>query len=174
MEQHIRVAASDDVEAICAMMTAAEKSVEQPELFYADDREFIEQHITAQGFTLLWEEDGSPVAFLMVRLPGNAPDNLGIDLALPSDCLDRVAHMETAVVSPAFQGRGIQRLLMAEAELRLTSRGYLYCFGTVHPNNAASLATFQSLDYSIVLTKEKYGGKLRHIMRKDLVFKPRA
>lgn len=169
MKQHIRVATFDDVKAIHAMMKTAEESVEHPDYFCADNREFIEQHITSEGFTLLWEEDGVPGAFLIVRIPGKAADNLGIDLELPSDRLDYVAHMETTVVSLPFRGRGIQRLLMTEAERRLILKGYLYCLGTVHPNNAASLATFQNLNYSVALTKEKYGGKLRYIMRKDLL-----
>ena len=57
---------------------------------------------------------------------------------------------------------------MARAEELLAGRGFSLCLATVHPDNAPSLHSFLRLGYRIALTKEKYQGRLRHILCKQL------
>ena len=168
MQIRIVPAQEGDLDTLCAIMDAAAAALDNPDLFVADDRAFIARHLGREGFTLLALAEGQAAGFLIVRLPGMAEDNLGRDLGLPPEMLGRVAHMEsTAVLSP-FRGHGIQKQLMARAEALLAGRGFSLCLATVHPDNAPSLHSFLRLGYRVALTKEKYQGRLRHILCKQL------
>lgn len=168
MEPHIVPATGKDVDVILSVMDAAASGMAHPEYYVTDDREFVERHIEEEGFTLLWKEKGETVGFLLVHLPGDGEENLGRDGEVPPEELCRVAHMESAAVLPRFQGNGLQKKLVAAAEELLRRRGIRYAFSTVHPENAPSLRSMRAQGYEIVQTKEKYGGKLRHILGKEL------
>lgn len=44
-----------------------------------------------------------------------------------------------------------------------------YSYATVHPDNLASLKTLEKIGYKKYKEKLMYGGKIRYIMRKELV-----
>ena len=64
--------------------------------------------------------------------------------------LERVAHMEIAMVDKKFRGRGLQKKLMEVAEDRLELLGFRWLMGTAHPENVYSVHNFQKLGYEIV------------------------
>ncbi|MDE6107297.1 MAG: GNAT family N-acetyltransferase, partial [Oscillospiraceae bacterium] len=94
--------------------------------------------------------------------------NLGNDLGFSPQQRSLVAHMESAAILPEFRGRGIQKKLISAAEARVAALGYRYSLCTVHPDNLPSFRSLVSLGYQVAETKLKYGGKLRHIMKKEL------
>lgn len=156
-----------DVDAVMAIMAEATEGVGK-EWFVADSREEVADRLAGGGVGLFAVCDGVRAGFLVVDLPGEAPRNLGHDLGLPPEAIARSAHMDSVCVRPAYRGRGLQKRLMGAAEAALAGMGIRHCLATVHPDNAASLASFLSLGYEIAATKPKYGGLIRHIMRKDL------
>ena len=84
----------------------------------------------------------------------------------PEAELDRVALMDVAAVLPEHRGHGLERRMLLWAEEQLPARfDRLMC--TVSPANPASLHSIERSGYRAVLTKEKYGGHLRHIMLKE-------
>lgn len=169
MDSHIIRAVPGDVDAIQALKETVSRGMEHPEYYVTDDRAFVERHIACEGFTLLWREQGELAGFLIVRFPREAPDNLGRDIDLSPALLPKVAHMESAAVLSKFRGHGIQGALVTAAEEIARDMGCWYAMGTVHPANVPSLSTMQELGYEIVATKEKYGGKTRHIIWKALI-----
>ena len=62
----------------------------------------------------------------------------------------------------------MQKKLMKLGERDAAALGYRHLMCTIHPDNAASLKSALSLGYRIVKTVEKYGGKTRHILIKDI------
>lgn len=166
MAIELRRAVVADLDSIEALLDALMQSVEAGH-FYRDDRAFIRRHITEEGFVLLAEEKDRLAGYIMMRYPGEAEDNLGWDLGWDGKRRQHTAHLEAVAVHADFRGRGLQRLMMAEAERHLPPDCW-FLLATVAPDNLYSLRNLQALGYEIACTKEKYGGYGRHIMVKKL------
>ena len=125
-------------------------------------------HVSSTGVTLLCEKDSVLVGYLIMRKPHNAQDNLARDIDLMTCEHSKVAHMESLLVESVYRGQGIGRDLMSRGEQLLVAEGYCHLMATVHPDNIGSLKTMTSLGYQNIMTKEKYGGHIRHIMHKQI------
>ena len=168
-DPQIHLAVPEQVDEIFAIMSGVAAQMEHPEYYVIDDRDYVARHISQEGFTLLWMEGDTVAGFLIVHLPRPGEvHNLGNDLGFSPRQLLLSAHMESAAILPQFRGRGIQKKLLAAAGERVRQMGFQYSLCTVHPDNLPSLKSLQSLGYQIAATKLKYGGKLRHIMKKEL------
>ena len=164
----IRRGREEDLPWICEADCRALSLMEDKSLFAVEGAEFTSRHISREGFILIAEAAGARAAYLMVRFPGSAPDNLGRDAGLAEEQLAQVAHMESVVVLPEFRGRGLQKRLLAAGEEAARQRGYRWAMATVSPHNPASLQSFLSRGYREAVRKEKYGGLLRCILIREL------
>lgn len=165
----ICLATSEQVDEIFDLMSGVAAQMEHPEYYVTDDRDYVARHIAREGFTLLWMEADRVAGFLVVHLPrADEEHNLGNDLGFSPIQLSRVAHMESAAILPEYRGKGIQKKLIAAAEKRVQDMGFRYSLCTVHPDNLPSFRSLVSLGYQVADTRLKYGGKLRHIMKKEL------
>ena len=99
-----RRANEGDLPEICRMVKLAGEIVPVKEWFEAEDEGFLAKHICEEGFTLLAKKDGQTAAIMIVRIPGMAEDNLGEYLKISREEMERVAHLEIAVVDPEYQG----------------------------------------------------------------------
>ena len=134
-----------------------------------EDTSWFEQALDEGSFILAaFAPDGTMAAMAMFYIPGDDPDNLGLELGLSPEDLKRVAHIEYAVVHPAHRGQHLQKILMEKAEKEPEALEHDILLATVDPENAASLITGLHSGYTIQMTKNMYGGKPRHILRKDL------
>lgn len=100
-----------------------------------------------------------------------APDNnifLKCTIALTSENLIRVLHMDSASVLPEHRGHHLESRMIAFAETLIDTSKYCYSFATVAPENTASLKSLERNGYEIMVTKEKYGGVKRYVMMKRL------
>ena len=169
----IRMAKETDAENIIRVMEKVSHNMPHADWFVAGGREYIESHIEEDGFIYLAEaflaEDAPEVAgFFVVDFPGDSEHNLGLDIGFTSEQCRRVVHMDTAVVAEGWRGLGLQAKLMDACEKELSHRGWEYLLATIHPDNIYSLNNALNGGYQVMATKEKYGGKLRHIMMKKL------
>lgn len=167
MDFTTRLAGPEDVPVVHEIMRETVAALPRKEFFVDDDREYLEDHIERDGFTLLALHGADCAGFLMVDLPGHKEKNLARDLGWPADLLDKCAHIDSVCVRPAYRGNGLQKLLVREGEARLTEMGIPHFLATVHPENAASLKSLLALGYQIGATKDKYGGIPRHILFKS-------
>lgn len=169
-EFQVRQANEADIEAIAQIIDQIKQGMEQPDWFVASDRTYVEQHISAQGFTVVAEtlqrnNDVIAAAFV-VDFPGDTEENLGLELALDQGDRMKVAHMDTAVVLPEYRGHHLQGRLLEAAERETARQGMKYLMCTIHPENRYSLNSMMSHGYRIIGTKGMYGGFLRHILYK--------
>lgn len=166
-ELQIRRAAEADVEEIMIIMEQVAQQMAQSSWFVPSDAAFVKKQVAGDGLVIVAENGRQEVvAAFVVFFPGNHEDNLGFDLHLPASERLKVAHMETVIVKPQYRGSRLQRRLLKAAEQELEQTGYRYLMCTVHPENHYSLNNMQSNGYRIMLTREKYGGVLRHILCK--------
>lgn len=165
-----RRAEDSDVDAVMAVMEEAKHSLENPDWFVADGRGWVESHIKDKGFTMVAETVGGKqpevAAFFIVAFPGDGEGNLGEELGFGSSQLQLTAHMDSAAVKKEYRGNHLQGKLLSEAEKELCSYPHKHLLCTVHPDNQASLKTMLDHGYEIVATKEKYHGRMRHILYK--------
>ena len=114
------------------------------------------------------EKKSEMAAVFIARTTDLAEENLGEYLRLTSEEMERVAHMEIAMVRKAYRGQGVQKRMMEVAEQCLKEQGYHYLMGTAHPENVYSVNNFKKLGYEIVAEDLKYGGLPRYIFCKEI------
>ena len=71
-------------------------------------------------------------------------------------------------ILPEYRGMRLQAILMEAAEQELAVKGYRYMMCTVHPDNSFSRNNMVRQGYRAVCRKEKYGGRIRDVMLKEL------
>lgn len=164
----VRKAQYNDVPEIMNIINVTVENLPNKNMFYADTKEFVEEHIEEKGFSLVATTEDKIAGYILVRFPKQDDDNLGKHVKENID-LNKVAHMESTAVLPEFRNNGIQKLLLQKAEENLKETDYCYYMGTVDPNNEYSLRTLVGRKYNIIDTVEKYGGLRRNIMYKEII-----
>lgn len=166
----INYATNDDIVLIMSIMDSCIPLLPNPDWFVGDSEEFFYRHISQSGFILkaVSNRTGEIAAFFTIRYPGMDPDNCGYDLDFTESELMHTAHMETCVVHPDYRGNHLEAVLMAQAIEIIKETDYSYLLGTVHPDNIPSVKSFLQNNFEIRKTLKKYGGKLRHIMYREL------
>lgn len=163
------MAEAEDAEKLYALMQQVYQELEDQSLFVCDDYEYVKTHIEEKGFAIkACNEEGNIVGCFFCGFPGMDEDNLGYDLGWPTEQLCKVAHMDSAVVSEKYRGRGLQGCMLQKAEERLKELPFVYYLATVSPKNPASFRTLEKNGYRVLMTKEKYGGMLRRIYCKKV------
>ena len=105
MEFLIRPAAEADLPVLFSIMEQGLASVPKG-WFAGETMEFLQTHLSGQGFILLAQApDGTVAGYFAARFPKDAPDNLGLDVGLPEE--------ELPLYAKAFYGA------MAEAGLAM-------------------------------------------------------
>lgn len=119
------------------------------------------------GVTARTPEGELAGAFVAV-FPGTDPDNLGYDIGMPQDQLSKVCNMDTAAVLPAHRGHALEYRMLRYGEEQLAGTPIRWLLATISPRNPASLKSGLRAGYTVVATREKYGGLLRHIVCKPI------
>lgn len=183
----IRLARCEDARTFHDVMQEAYDSLDNKDLYICDDYEYVRAVLENPdtGFGLMYcqeKPDGNPkekpgrepdsgycAGVLLVTFPGEAEDNLARDLSLEG-YLMAAAHIESAAVRAESRGNGIQKKLIEYACDYLCRKcgNIRYAMATVSPDNIPSLKSFEKAGFKIMLTKEKYGGKLRHILMREI------
>ena len=170
----------EDAEELNDIMQSVSAGMENPEWFLKDDLEYIREHIGSNpltekdsGFILkaVAKADGKDMiaGFFMVAFPGVAEKNLGNHIGLSIEQLQKVAHMDSVVILPAFRGHGLQRKLLAAAEEVICKEtDYRILMATVHPDNKYSLNNVKERGFEVVAEALKYGGLRRYIVKKEI------
>ena len=133
--------------------------------WFAIDPDEETRELAQAGDLQFWVADAEgrmAGVFSMIR-PGLRTFNLGYELALTKQELERVIHMDTAAVHPDFRGYGLQRKLIRAAEPELQGK-ILLC--TIHPDSCYSLQNMQKMGYHIEKRVARYSS-IRYILRKD-------
>lgn len=107
--------------------------------------------------------------FLLVERHINPKHELAEEI--PKDELSSSIEMDNAGVLPKYRGNHLQESLILKAEYIIKERdsSIKYSYATVHPDNLASLKSLENSGYKKYREKLMYGGKIRYIMRKELI-----
>jgi len=169
----IQKAVMEDTEALFSIQQNAYAQLENKEWYVPDDEAFFRQHIKDKGFILkAVSPEGRIAGFLIVRYPGEDPDNLFFDIQdrcnLPQGGHLFTAHMESVAVDPDFRGFHLQQRLIRHGIIAAKKDGYQYFCATVHPDNHYSRRNGDAAGFSCVCETLKYGGLKRCIYFKKI------
>jgi len=133
--------------------------------------DFMEEHLGSKGFVLGVLSGNELLAFRNVYFPDtdDAEWNLGIDLGLPPDALNRVANLQMVCVHPSCRGNSIAKIMNKHAIRIIKELGiHDHVCATVSPYNFWNIKILFESGFIIKKLTKKYGGKLRYIVHQDL------
>ena len=161
-----------EAEALYCLMHGVWEAMENRDLFAVDDldADWVRQRLTENGGFGVEARtpEGGLAGMLLVCRYGCGGENLGHDLGEPLEALPAICNFECAAVLPAHRGHGLERRMFAFAEECLRGTEIRTMAMTVSPDNPASLRSAEKAGFRIVMTKEKYGGLMRHVLVKEL------
>ncbi len=168
MENNIilKMAEEDDSKEIYLLMKRVYNDLEDKALYVCDDLEYVKEHIKGKGFSVIALDKGKIVGSFIFSYPGMDADNLGRDIGLCDEELLKVVHMESAVVEREYRGQKLQMKMLEYGENLIDKGKYKYFMATVSPFNPASFKSLENRGYTLMDTKEKYGGLTRRIYLK--------
>lgn len=164
----IRKGTAADLDAFVNLLCIVRESMLVKEWFYLDSKEDFRQHM-ASGIMELWlaEDSGRVVGVFDLLIPGLREWNYGYALDMTTEELIRSVNMDSVAVHPDYQGLGLQRKLLLEAEQWLSSRGNWTLLCTVHPENRFSLNNVKKLGYEVQKQLSIYGS-VRYLLQKNI------
>lgn len=140
-----------------------------PGLIARETREFFLDHLDRMGRIYGIESDDRIVAYCVLGLPIGTDYNFGSDIGLPPGQLAQVAHLDGAVVDPAWQGNGLQSAMVAWRIERAQAYGRRLMISTAAPRNDRSWNTLMHHRLKAVTLRRKFGGHWRYFLVHDVV-----
>lgn len=139
------------------------------EIFRLHDKEFFLELFKIDRSVMGIIADGTLIAYSLIHIPGRSQENLGKDVSLPDEELNKVAHLQAVVVHPNYRGNGLQRRL-GRVQLKVVEdMGCEHVCCTVSPKNPISLRNILSNGFVIKGLKPKFKGSWRYIMYKNIL-----
>ena len=140
--------------------------------FANDSREFILNEVfnDKTGKAIGVFSGNRLVAFRTMTFPGNSDWNLGRELNLPENELDRVAHLEATVVHSEYSGNRLQAKMMKHTLRIIDEMGLFHICSTVSPFNYPSLKNVMDAGLTIRALRQRegpYEGKWRFLLSRD-------
>ena len=162
----------EESEAFYRLMHGVWEAMENKDLFAVDDLDagWIRERLSENGsFGIAARTpNGELIGMLMVCCYGDDEENLSFDLGYLPEEYRHVCNLECAAVLPEHRGHGLERRMFAFAEEQLRGTEIHTMAMTVSPDNPASLKSALKAGFQVVLTKEKYGGLMRHVLVKTV------
>jgi ribosomal protein S18 acetylase RimI-like enzyme len=141
------------------------------EIFRTHPIEYLEHLFDTERSAIGVMTEGALVAYSLIRIPEKSEpqDNLGRDINLPEEELERVAHLQATVVHQAYRGNSLQ-LRMARHHINvLKEMGFCHLLCTISPKNPVSLRSGLSCGFVIKGLKRMFEGWWRYIMYQNIL-----
>jgi len=144
--------------------------LENKDFYSCSDKEDFEKTINSKGkiigFVSLTNNELISIGVYIEY--GYENHNYGYDLEIKGEELLKVGQLEATLVSEAYRGNRLQKIMCEILEEVGKKAGMKYICATVAPNNKYSVNTFNELGYRIMADKLKYGGLRRYILMKEI------
>ncbi len=170
----IKILKKSEINLIKDLQCVVTNTLESQELFAPSPDELIASSVDyPNGIAGVFYE-GKLIAYSLFYIPGKSPDNLGRDIGIPENELDRVVHFEESCVHPDYRGKKLLSVLMSFLTQRaIKQHNIKHICATVSPYNYPSLkAVFQSSGMLARKLVTKYGGMKRYILHRNLELFP--
>ena len=108
------------------------------------------------------------IAIAILQICGLDSENLGYQLELSDEQLEKTGNMKLVLIDPAYRKRGWQYRLMQACEEYARQYGLNRLAVTVHPDNSVSVHNIEKSGYVYHSQQSKYGGLNRSLYYKKL------
>ena len=95
----------DDLDDMMALQEIIVQNLSDKEIFRTHSPDYFLDHFKVENSVIGIFTDDGLIAYNVLFFPGVDGDNFGTDIDLPNDELDKVVHLETVAVHPAFWSR---------------------------------------------------------------------
>lgn len=138
-----------------------------PKIFHLQSEEDLGHNFQLERSVIGVLVEDRLAAYSIIRLPGEAADNLGRDLNLPPEELGSIAHLQAIAVHPAYRGSGLQRRMeMAHLKV-IEDLGIKHVCCTISPQNPVSLCNTLECGFLIKGLRLKFEGWWRFILHRS-------
>ncbi|MFZ5965684.1 MAG: hypothetical protein ACOYVK_00705 [Bacillota bacterium] len=150
-------------------------SLDNKELFVVDPKDFLLNDILPpeKGRMIGVFVENRLVAYRTLSFPDKGSEyNLGKEINLPEEELDKVSLLEATVVHPYFRGNRLQSRMLKHTIALIKALGYHHVLSTISPFNYPSLSTVMKEGLTIRDLKRRegvYGGKYRFLLAENLM-----
>ncbi|MDR1379289.1 MAG: hypothetical protein LBJ36_09615 [Synergistaceae bacterium] len=144
----------------------------EPELFVpGTDGDFL--YILEGGGVVIGvqEKSGRIICMRTMLFQPRGDENPNEDVNLLPHQLKRMAFIDYCIVHRDYRGNNLQFLTYFYLENSLWE-DYDYLYTTVSPRNVFSLRNVMNCGFYAFQLKERYGGHMRYLLRKDLKHSP--
>jgi GNAT superfamily N-acetyltransferase len=156
-----------DIPDILNLQAQVARCLPDPKIFHLQSEEDLREIFCLERSVIGVMADDVLAAYSIIRIPGDAADNLGRDLNLPSKELGNVAHLQAIAVHPAYRGEGLQRR-MERAHLGvIEDLGFKHVCCTISPQNPVSLRNTLECGFLIKGLRLKFEGWWRFILHRS-------
>ncbi|RYG72478.1 N-acetyltransferase [Lentibacillus lipolyticus] len=167
---NVRMLNRSDLADILQLQANVEASLTQPEQLQALTPEEFEFILSGNGFMIGTFVEQALIGFRAMLVPSvDDPEHLGTDAGLHAQDFPKLIHSEISVVHPAYRGNGLQTYMGQLVMANVNRERFRYVAATVSPFNNPSLKDKLALGMEIIALKEKYNGKLRYVLFRDLL-----
>lgn len=143
-------------------------SLVDKEIFRTHSIDYFRDHFQMENSTIgTFTKDGL-IAYSVLYFPGEGEDNFGVDINIPQEELNKVAHLATVAVHPEYRGNSLQSMMQGIHLEVAKGMGYEHACCMISPKNRPSLQNIFSHGLIIKALKVKFGWRLRYIMHKSL------
>lgn len=159
----------DQLDKLMELQQKVYDEIDDEEVFQLTTKEEFKVRAQEQGRILGVFVEDRLAAFLALYFPGKEDaENLGRDVGLTGEALDKVAYFESLAVDSDFRGNHLQQKMQQEAYDLAAEMGYTHLMATVSHKNYYSLKNMMAFRFKVAALKEKYGGKLRYITHRNI------
>lgn len=147
------------------------QGLSRPDLLEPFPKDFMQEHIGIKGQIVGAFSGSELVAFRNVYFPekDDREWNLGIDLDIRKDELDKVANLQMVCVHPRHRGHHLAFKMNGHVIRALKKlRTHYHLCATVSPYNYWNIRILLNCGFVVRALKTKYGDKLRYIVYHDL------
>lgn len=138
-----------------------------PNLFALTDLDQIEESLNKDYCLGIYDKERL-IAFGLLIINRPTPRHTFHKLTNPQSREGRSVTVDSIFVEDEYRGYGIQQKLFEAFFLWAQAEGVRYMHTTIDPQNSPSLNNALKMGYHVVETKEMYGGKIRHILEKEI------
>ena len=152
----------EDIDIIYDLQEYVVSTIEDKNFFRPSTKEMLSKFIS-NGYILGAFINHKLIAYRVLFIPNQESTNLGYDLNFDKNDLQKVVHLETALVHPRYRGDRLQVKLTKEIKKYFDLSDKIIC-STCYPFNYPSLSNLIKMGLVIVKLKNKYNNMLRFIL----------
>jgi len=164
----IKFLTEDNLQDIINLQRIVLANIKDPDTYYPMSKEILKELLSKKDFAIGAVIDEDLIAFGIIHIPGLEQGNLGLDIGMSKEDLNKVAHIQFIFVHPRYWGHSFQNKLIKHILDLVEHIGCCHVLCTVSPKNYYSLHNVLQSGFLIREMKEKYGGLLRYILYKNM------